>query len=203
MENLSEAARTKVRHVMRGLTGSQRVGQNAGDLTALGVEAGTGLALFKAVQALKSCLKATKSVYKGSKPNLEFDYSTPEAPFSLRIDPITGRGPMHIDSNGFTSATSYSKLGAKKNAQQFWKLWDEKHPGTLSNSNLQEIGKGLSPIVDSQWIQHFPEHQRFIDQVLEHHHIDHGHLTTPLPEKLHRGKGNTTIWHDKTRGDKQ
>lgn len=47
MENLSEAARTKVRHVIRGLTGSQRVGQNAGDLTALGVEAGTGLALFK------------------------------------------------------------------------------------------------------------------------------------------------------------
>ncbi len=129
------------------------------------------------------------------------DYSTPHAPYSLRIDPLTGKGPMHVDSNLFTKADKYSKLGAPKNAKEFWSLWQEKYPGALSNKNLEFLSANRAPRVDSQWIINFPEHQKYLGQALEHHHIDHGFLTTPLPKELHRGKGNNTYWHNIT-GDK-
>ena len=89
---------------------------------------------------------------------LQFDYSTSEAGFSLRIDPLVGRGPMHIDARQFTSATSYTSEGSARNAKQFWKAWDEKYPETLSAENLKLIhnkSHPLSPIVDEQWISTF------------------------------------------------
>ncbi|MBS0272653.1 MAG: hypothetical protein JSR85_08425 [Proteobacteria bacterium] len=124
-----------------------------------------------------------------------FDYSTPEAAYSIAIDPITRKGPMSIDSKLFTKADSYTKLGAPRNQTQFWQLWEEKHPGTLSAKNLRRIKDGRVPEVDSHWIEYFPEHQRYMRQKLEHHHIDHGFLVMPLPEKLHRGLGNSSKWH--------
>jgi hypothetical protein len=139
-----------------------------------------------------------------SKKQLHLDHSTPEAAFSLRIDPHTRKGPMHVDSRQFTCATSTTSEGAARNSKQFWKLWNEKYPGTLSLENLKLMNNkshSLSPIVDEQWIRHFPEHQRFLGQTLEHHHIDHENLVTALPKELHARKPGRHIFHQNLGGE--
>lgn len=108
---------------------------------------------------------------------------------------ITKKGPMHIDSRDFSSATSYTSEGAARNAKQFWTQWAEKHPETLSETNLAKIQKGRSPTVDKQWISIFPEHQSYISQVIEHHHLDYGTTVYPLPTTLHRGADSNGLWH--------
>jgi hypothetical protein len=67
----------------------------------------------------------------------------------------------------------------------------------LSTKNIARMEEGLSPVVDSHWLKHFPEHQNYINQILEHHHLGHGPFAVPLPKELHRGTGNKLIWHDK------
>jgi len=129
------------------------------------------------------------------------DYSTPEAPFSLRVDPITSKGPMHIDSRDFTSATSITAEGAQRNKNQFWEMWAQKYPETLSADNLLAITSRNSPRVDAQWIQHFPEHQRYLSDKLIHHHIEHGHLTTALPYGIHTKKPGNSMFHTNLGGN--
>jgi filamentous hemagglutinin len=133
----------------------------------------------------------------------EPDYSTPHAPYSLRVDPITGKGPMHVDSRDFTRATSYTVEGAPRNKDQFWKMWAEKYPETLSNDNLKLIRSGQAPVVDNQWLKHLPEHQRYLDDSLVHHHIDHTHLTTGLPDELHRTRPGRSMFHSNLGGTKK
>jgi hypothetical protein len=103
---------------------------------------------------------------------------------------------MHVDAREFTSSTSVTSEGAARNAKQFWKLWAEKYPETLAPSNLADIRKGVSPMVDDVWIKHFPEHQRFLGETLEHHHLNHGNITVALPETVHRRRMGYSIWHD-------
>lgn len=136
-----------------------------------------------------------KGAEKGTTKAPHVDYSTPEAPYSLRVDPLTGKGPMHVDSNLFTSADSYTVTGAARNKDQFWKLWAEKYPETLSEKNAAEIGKGLAPLVDETWLKHFPEHLTYSGNKLVHHHLDHGNLVYPLPENLHGGNPGRKIFH--------
>ncbi|CAO4836064.1 MAG: hypothetical protein CNLJKLNK_01449 [Holosporales bacterium] len=71
----------------------------------------------------------------------------------------------------------------------------ETYPGKLSEKNQNLISQKLSPEVDIHWIEHFPEHQKFMGQTIEHHHLDHGKIAYPLPENLHRRDGNYKIWH--------
>lgn len=125
---------------------------------------------------------------------VKYDYSQPDAAFCSRIDPITGKGPMHVDAREFTSG-SKTKLGEYRNAKQFWKLWSDKYPETLSTANLRDIKKGIAPMVDEHWIKHFPEHQWTLGETLEHHHIMHGNLTTALPQSIHRKGDAYKIWH--------
>ncbi|CAO5682712.1 MAG: hypothetical protein HEEMFOPI_01761 [Holosporales bacterium] len=114
---------------------------------------------------------------------------------SLRIDPKTGKGPMGIDMTGMKPVNGTTKLGYPRNAQGFWEKWMETYPGKLSDENLGAIGKREAPVVDSDWIKHFPEHKKFLGENIEHHHLDHGAIAYPLPEKLHRGAGNYKVWH--------
>jgi hypothetical protein len=109
---------------------------------------------------------------------------------------------MHVDSNLFTSADSYTAKGAPRNKDQFWKLWSEKYPETLSGENLIKIKKNRSPKVDSHWAKHFPEHQSYLGQVLEHHHIDHGNLVTALPHTLHSKAPGRSMFHSNLGGKK-
>jgi hypothetical protein len=221
LDSLAEGAGTGLRRGTRYLTGDQRVAQNVGDYASLALttinpfsralipaqitQKASSLSkvhklhkLEKNVTPKSSALRERQISEKTEKihRNLpEPDYSTPEAAYSLRIDPTTQTGPMHIDSKQFTKADSYTKLGAPKNREEFWQKWVEKYPDTLSSENLKKVQGGYSPFVDSNWAAHFPEHHRFLGERLEHHHIDHGFLTTPLPKTLHRGKGNYSVWH--------
>ena len=102
---------------------------------------------------------------------------------------------MHVDARTLPPAGKTTKLGETKNAPAFWKEWDKKYPGTLSEGNLSRMGERISPKVDEHWLQHFPEHQRYLGHKLEHHHLDHGNLTVPLPEPLHRFRPNNGVWH--------
>jgi len=82
-----------------------------------------------------------------------------------------------------------------KNLNFFWNKFLKKHPEALSEKNKQRIKNGKSPIVDKQWIKTFPEHRWNIGEKIEHHHINHGSKTIPLPKTLHRGSGNYQILH--------
>lgn len=123
-------------------------------------------------------------------------YTYPEAAFSIRIEPGTYKGSMSIDMSGFKPIQGYTAKGAPRNAPKFWQSWKERYPDTLSSKNKVYISRQKSPKVDSEWLKHFPEHKKFIGQTLEHHHLDHGVNAIPLPEKLHRGKDITKVWHD-------
>jgi hypothetical protein len=48
------------------------------------------------------------------------------AKFSIRIDPISGEGPMAIDMSNFSGELTSG--GAPRNALQFWKSWEELFP---------------------------------------------------------------------------
>lgn len=104
---------------------------------------------------------------------------------------------MAVDSRLFASADSYTELGAQRNAVQFWKLWEQKYPGALSEENLIRVKSRRVPRGDTQWVEHFPEHQHYIGEKLEHHHVDHTFPAVPLPKSLHRGAGNKQYWHKK------
>ena len=151
--------------------------------------------------AVKNTVRGiSKGLGKGTTKVPHVDYSTPEAPYSLRVDPLTGKGPMHVDSTLFTSADSYTAKGAPRNKDQFWKLWSEKYPETLSKKNINLIKSGKSPFVDQTWIHHFPEHQKYTADKLIHHHIDQGHLTTALPKELHTTAPGRSMFHSNLGG---
>ena len=176
---------------------------------AIAAEAATGYAFGKAVKGvakttqrmarLASELKIAKGIRARSAGVLGrthvADYTTHGAEFSLRLDPKRP-GPMHVDMRGMKPIGGVTKYGIPRNAPEFWKVFNEKYPGKLSTTNSKLISKDLSPFVDTHWVQQFPEHQKFLGQKLEHHHLDHLHMAYPLPKDLHRGAGNTKIWHE-------
>ncbi|WP_029448497.1 hypothetical protein [Candidatus Odyssella thessalonicensis] len=86
---------------------------------------------------------------------------------------------------------------------QFWKLWAEKYPETLSARNLAAIYSKIAPKVDNQWLQYFPEHQHYVGRTLVHHHIEHNHLTTALPDKLHGTAPGRSMFHANLGGKKK
>ncbi len=146
-------------------------------------------------------MKGVGSVGKAVKPGtvqIKFNYASEGAAYSLRLDPLTGKGPMHIDSRNFTRADSYTATGAPRNKDQFWKLWKEKYPETLSPENLALIrqNRPVAPIVDQTWVKYFPEHQSYLNETLFHHHIDHGFLVNALPFTLHGKAPGRAMFHD-------
>jgi hypothetical protein len=113
---------------------------------------------------------------------------------------------MHVDSRDFTRTTSYTVEGAPRNKDQFWKMWAEKYPETLSAENLERINlkvSAKSPKVDEVWIKSFPEHTNYLKDTLVHHHIGHGNPTTALPDKLHRTQPGRSMFHDNLGGVKK
>ncbi|NBT86578.1 MAG: hypothetical protein EBT45_08840, partial [Alphaproteobacteria bacterium] len=160
--------------------------------------AATGVGVAGKAAVKNTVRGVSKGLGKGTTKVPHVDYSTPEAPYSLRVDPLTGKGPMHVDAREFTSSTSVTSEGAARNAKQFWKLWAEKYPETLSAENIKLIEIKRSPLVDQTWIQHFPEHQHFMSKALEHHHLDHGNLVYPLPKQAHRMGESNQVWHGGT-----
>jgi hypothetical protein len=87
--------------------------------------------------------------------------------------------------------------GSRKNAQGFprdsgwfWKRLLKERPEFFSKENAKLINGGRAPIIDNQWLEHFPSHRIFSGDKLIHHHIDQGAIATPMPATAH-GK----VWH--------
>lgn len=117
------------------------------------------------------------------------------SPYQVHIDPLTGKGPMGIDTSAFSSGIATAN-GGIRNRSAFWQEWAKKYPGTLSADNLDLINEvGLSPQVDDVWLEHFPEHAPYAGEILEHHHLDQGPIAIPLPETVHRKIPGFGIWH--------
>jgi len=85
--------------------------------------------------------------------------------------------------------------GGIRNSRQFWTQWSSTYDYTLSPANQALIANRTSPIVDSTWIQTFPEHVPYLDETLIHHHLDYGPQAIPLPDSIHRFQPGSSIWH--------
>ena len=72
----------------------------------------------------------------------------------------------------------------------------------MSERNLGIIKNRKAPQVDDQWVRHFPEHTGYLGEILVHHHIDHGYLTTALPSRLHGKAPGHAMFHDNLGGSK-
>ena len=103
------------------------------------------------------------------------------------------------DGSFKTASGRWSKTktveGRKWNAAWYWDQVRQRHPEMFSSDNVERIDKGKSPRADDQWITHNPQHSKWRNMRLEHHHLDHGHQAYALPWKLHRGSGYTKLWH--------
>lgn len=120
----------------------------------------------------------------------------PASPYFTRIDPrFPGRPDPHwsVDTRSFPSGTTTAN-GGIRNSQTFWQEWMQKRPETISNSNRFLIEqRGLSPRIDKQWVQHFPEHAPHLKETIIHHHVDQGPFAIPVPSSTHVGSGGP--WH--------
>ncbi len=99
--------------------------------------------------------------------------------------------------NKAKNATDTTYRGYKRDAKYFWQEFSKnaKASEALSKINRKLISKGKSPKVDKQWIKYHPNHEKFLRDTLEHHHINHGSDAVPLPRSLHRAAGNKQILH--------
>lgn len=90
---------------------------------------------------------------------------------------------------------SQSARGYLRDKNLFWKLYQEKGVEALSKNNLDRIAQNQSPIVDQKWVEAYPNHQNFLGETLEHHHLNQGGKAIPLPQSLHRIGINYEKWH--------
>jgi hypothetical protein len=120
------------------------------------------------------------------------DYSNP---YFVRLKPGTTE-PIAIDTSNFSSGV-LTKNGGIRNPELFWKEWANKYPETLSETNMANITgtQFKAPVVDSVWIESFPEHTNFIGNTLVHHHLNYGNLAYPLPQTIHNYSPGFGIWH--------
>ena len=118
------------------------------------------------------------------------------AEFSVRLNPVTGRGPMAIDTSVFTSGET-TLNGGIRNSRQFWSAWAGEYGSTLSPANLARIQarNPRAPIVDATWLDSFPEHSAYEGQSLIHHHLEYGPQAIPLPQGAHAVQPGWSIWH--------
>lgn len=104
---------------------------------------------------------------------------------------------MGIDTSGF-KGTSKTAHGGVRNLKEFWKLWSEKYPETLSKANLERLEmkpNARAPIVDEHWIEHFPEHRGYRGQTLTIQHLDQGPIGVPVPKDAHLKGPGPAIWN--------
>jgi filamentous hemagglutinin len=116
------------------------------------------------------------------------------SPYFVRIDPVTGQGPMAIDTAAY-KVGDRTMNGGVRNARQFWKDWSATYSDTLSEANAARVSLKQSPIVDDVWIKSFPEHAAYKGETLVHHHLDYGPKAVPLPGTVHSRNPGWGIWH--------
>lgn len=102
-----------------------------------------------------------------------------------------------MDSLAFRNPSGHNAQGFPRDAGEFWRIWSEKNPDSISQGNKYLIENfnrlKVSPRVDQTWIDNFPEHGEYKGDVLIHHHVNRGQYTIPVPGKTHVGSGGP--WH--------
>ncbi|MCL2172722.1 MAG: hypothetical protein FWB84_03660 [Candidatus Bathyarchaeota archaeon] len=79
--------------------------------------------------------------------------------------------------------------GWERNSEGFFKELKGNHPEYFSDANSQLIDSGKAPIVDDQFVQHFPQYEAYTGDGLKHHHIGGGSTAVAVPEGYHTGYG--------------
>lgn len=90
---------------------------------------------------------------------------------------------------------SKTSKGFLRDSKYFWKEYKKLYHNELSMKNQLRIKEGKAPIVDKKWVHFHKDHRPFKGEKLEHHHLDHRSYAIPLPESLHRSKGNSKFFH--------
>ncbi|MBX8561206.1 DUF637 domain-containing protein, partial [Pseudomonas cichorii] len=160
----------------------------------IAIGARTAISLYAAVAGKGRGIKVAENDGKNYLPPQEVG-----SPYFIRIDPITGQGPMAIDSSIFTSG-SQTLGGGVRNSRQFWNAWKNSYGDTLSQENISRIEAKQSPIIDKHWVEKFPEHKDYLGETIVHHHLDYGKNAIPLPSSVHAKQPGWGIWHQEHSG---
>ncbi|MEY9869067.1 putative ribonuclease toxin of YeeF-YezG toxin-antitoxin module [Peribacillus sp. B2I2] len=83
-----------------------------------------------------------------------------------------------------TNAAGWERSASK----HFNELLDN-HPEFFSEANVERIENGLVPVVDYDFIKHFPQYRDTKGDKLIHHHIGGGGQAAAVPQSLHKGFG--------------
>lgn len=181
-------------------------GSGKGSLKKVGskIKAGAAKGYVASSKVFKDWVASvrTKPISNTSSYSTKEGSFSADAPYVHRVDTdYPGRpDPKYsLDSTTFSSPVGYNAKGYPRDAGEFWRQWKEMYPDSLSDSNkylIENYGKlKVSPRIDDVWIKAFPEHGGYMNDVLIHHHVDHGRYTIPVPGKTHPGSGGT--WHKK------
>ncbi|WP_234969346.1 hypothetical protein [Bacillus massilinigeriensis] len=87
-------------------------------------------------------------------------------------------------SNSGTNAA-----GWERNAKKFFNTLLKSNPEFWSIDNTALIKRGRVPIVDEQFVKHFPQYNEYLKDPMRHHHIGEGGQAVALPKSLHPGYG--------------
>ncbi|OTX80386.1 hypothetical protein BK726_28210 [Bacillus thuringiensis serovar londrina] len=101
------------------------------------------------------------------------------------VDP---RLVVEMNFKGKTNSGT-NAAGWERNAKKFFNTLLKSNPEFWSVENTALIKRGRVPIVDEQFIKHFPQYKEYIKDPMRHHHIGEGGQAVALPKTLHPGYG--------------
>ncbi|HHN74823.1 MAG TPA: hypothetical protein ENK10_06290, partial [Acidobacteria bacterium] len=134
---------------------------------------------------------------------------TPVKP-GVRNQPDPARS---LDTREIQNPRATTAQGFPRDNIKFWKAWNEKFPGQLSEANVMLINgvnpktgkkqRPTSPKVDDHWLDSHPHHADHVNEKLVHHHstwidpetgeFQPGPHAFPVPASTHQGYEKQ--WH--------
>ena len=140
--------------------------------------------------------------YAGNKPirfvdldGLEEDDPYPESYLNHKTKVDMSKAPDVFTTRAGVVIRTKVVDGRKWNGPWYWDQVRQAAPEMFDNSNNYAIDHGYAPVSNPQYIKHNPTQVFFKNQILHHHHLDHGDVAYALPQQLHTGKGYTKLWH--------
>lgn len=118
-----------------------------------------------------------------------------------------------IDTRLINNPKGETAEGYPRDNVQFWRMWMNRHPETLSLDNKKliygvnpktgEMQKPCSPKIDDKWLEYYPQHKEYKwDKIIHHHSTwinpqtgtsEPGPHAFPVPLSTH--KGQERQWH--------
>jgi RHS repeat-associated protein len=129
----------------------------------------------------------TDPVYMGEEA---LGYLTPK----LKVD--MSNAPANFKTvSGKVFTTTQNAYGANRNGPWYWNEVRKNHPEMFDDTNNWRLDRGKAPISNPTFRAENPQFTNFRNQVLDHHHLEHGNIAHGLPRELHTGKTFTKMWH--------